>query len=564
MNSDFTFVFDNDGKAHAMKEGKVVASADSVEQLEAIVKQAAPPMLGNGSSGAGVSDLQNSLGVNADGQFGPQTEQAVKDYQQQNNLTADGVVGPDTMNSFKGDELKGMIGDATGTAGEQSLISGQPPSALFPKFNPPGSDAGKIPPLVDERSPQFGVRPESAPGFTPPPAGSALQSQMPGNGGGLIDNAASDLASGAANAAGDLYRSSPEDMVNGAKDLVGGAANAVGDFFGGGNDAPSMRDPSPKMPNGVPPTKGMGQIFGSKEAKDCNCWDGYDRVPGTKPCSEGSCKKCDDHRSKESATHVITPNGLKGRILGKTKDMWGDTVTVRFENGRIVQFPTSDSLRYASEQEEVLSVTASLRERLNAPIEGDSESLVSRINELKSIRREAQVKIANGDVSFEDESELDNIAVESDAELGQVVAALDHINDENTDAYRPPTMHVAEQASLGGNDGTWLDDAFSTMVSEASSTDYDKLMSEGPEAFVAELNTAALANAGATREIASSHIRSKTAGANPQARNSFETAWIDRVETLRRKEILNRKTKAKKEAAAETDHSNLPDDILFG
>lgn len=25
--------------------------------------------------------------------------------------------------------------------------------------------------------------------------------------------------------------------------------------------------------------------------KDCNCWDGYKRVPGTKPCAPGSCKK---------------------------------------------------------------------------------------------------------------------------------------------------------------------------------------------------------------------------------------------------------------------------------
>jgi len=25
--------------------------------------------------------------------------------------------------------------------------------------------------------------------------------------------------------------------------------------------------------------------------KDCNCWDGYSRVPGTKPCASGSCKK---------------------------------------------------------------------------------------------------------------------------------------------------------------------------------------------------------------------------------------------------------------------------------
>jgi hypothetical protein len=412
MNSDLTFVFDNDGKAHAMKEGKVVASADSVEELETLVREAAPapqaPM--------------------------PQPPMPVDQQQQQ---------------------------QAPGT----------PPAT--PIVNPPGTPGG-IPNQV------------APPGTVMAPNTPIGQGQVP------------------------------------------------------------------------------QQLMAAKDG--CDCWDGYERVSGTEACAEGSCKKCDDHRGKEkeSATHVITPNGLKGRILGKTKDMWGDTVTVRFENGRIVQFPVSDGLRYASEKEEVLSVTASLRERLNVSSDGDRDSLIARIGELKSIRREAQVKIANDGASFEDEAELDNISVEAGTELGEVVAALDHINDETTEAYRPPTMHVAEQASLGGNDGTWLDDTFSNMVSEANHTDYDKLMSEGPEAFVAELETPALADSGVTREMASSHIRSKTAGANPDARDSFETAWIDRVETLRRKEILNRKTKAKKEAAAETDHSNLPDDILFG
>tara|TARA_Y100000401_G_scaffold81831_1_gene67226 strand:+ start:314 stop:511 length:198 start_codon:yes stop_codon:yes gene_type:complete len=27
------------------------------------------------------------------------------------------------------------------------------------------------------------------------------------------------------------------------------------------------------------------------QAKSCDCWDGYKRVPGTKPCAKGSCKK---------------------------------------------------------------------------------------------------------------------------------------------------------------------------------------------------------------------------------------------------------------------------------
>jgi len=35
-------------------------------------------------------------------------------------------------------------------------------------------------------------------------------------------------------------------------------------------------------------------------AKNCDCWEGYKRVPGTKPCAPGSCEKCDSH-SKKSA-----------------------------------------------------------------------------------------------------------------------------------------------------------------------------------------------------------------------------------------------------------------------
>ena len=27
------------------------------------------------------------------------------------------------------------------------------------------------------------------------------------------------------------------------------------------------------------------------QQKSCNCWEGYKRVPGTKPCAKGSCRK---------------------------------------------------------------------------------------------------------------------------------------------------------------------------------------------------------------------------------------------------------------------------------
>lgn len=37
----------------------------------------------------------------------------------------------------------------------------------------------------------------------------------------------------------------------------------------------------------------------------CDCWEGYERVPGTKPCAEGSCRKCDDDRKKKAARRYV-------------------------------------------------------------------------------------------------------------------------------------------------------------------------------------------------------------------------------------------------------------------
>ena len=41
------------------------------------------------------------------------------------------------------------------------------------------------------------------------------------------------------------------------------------------------------------------------QAKDCKCWKGYKRVPGTKPCAEGSCEKCDTHKESRRRRQAI-------------------------------------------------------------------------------------------------------------------------------------------------------------------------------------------------------------------------------------------------------------------
>ena len=50
-----------------------------------------------GSRGAQVKKLQEALGVDADGSFGPGTEAALKTWQAANGLEADGIAGPATL-----------------------------------------------------------------------------------------------------------------------------------------------------------------------------------------------------------------------------------------------------------------------------------------------------------------------------------------------------------------------------------------------------------------------------------------------------------------------------------
>jgi putative chitinase len=56
-----------------------------------------------GSEGEDVKKLQQKLGVDPIGKFGPKTDAAVKVWQSANGLTADGVVGPSTWSKLMGE-----------------------------------------------------------------------------------------------------------------------------------------------------------------------------------------------------------------------------------------------------------------------------------------------------------------------------------------------------------------------------------------------------------------------------------------------------------------------------
>ena len=59
-------------------------------------------LLKRGSNDDNVKKLQEKLGIEAVGNFGPKTEIAVKEWQSKNGLTADGIVGEATWNKIMG------------------------------------------------------------------------------------------------------------------------------------------------------------------------------------------------------------------------------------------------------------------------------------------------------------------------------------------------------------------------------------------------------------------------------------------------------------------------------
>jgi peptidoglycan hydrolase-like protein with peptidoglycan-binding domain len=54
-------------------------------------------LLRRGTRGETVKRLQAALGVDADGRFGPATEEAVKAFQAEHGLDVDGLAGPETL-----------------------------------------------------------------------------------------------------------------------------------------------------------------------------------------------------------------------------------------------------------------------------------------------------------------------------------------------------------------------------------------------------------------------------------------------------------------------------------
>jgi peptidoglycan hydrolase-like protein with peptidoglycan-binding domain len=93
--------------------------------------------LAPGAQGAGVRALQQKLGLDADGAYGPLTRAAVKRFQRSNGLAADGVAGPATLAALglaaTAAATASASGDATPRAASQLVAIAQCESGGDPR-----------------------------------------------------------------------------------------------------------------------------------------------------------------------------------------------------------------------------------------------------------------------------------------------------------------------------------------------------------------------------------------------------------------------------------------------
>jgi peptidoglycan hydrolase-like protein with peptidoglycan-binding domain len=124
----------------------------------AAVAPASKPVLRVGSTGPAVAELQQRLGVTADGQFGPQTRAAVVAFQQAHALGADGVVGPMTWGALEG-AAPAAAPASTPAAPTAGLGPTAPAADKQVASQPAGPDhAGTEPPAVAQPAVDGGVR----------------------------------------------------------------------------------------------------------------------------------------------------------------------------------------------------------------------------------------------------------------------------------------------------------------------------------------------------------------------------------------------------------------------
>src|ERR1019366_2165783 len=148
--------------------------------------------------------------------------------------------------------------------------------------------------------------------------------------------------------------------------------------------------------------------------------------------------------------------------LSSVEGLWGDEITVRFDNGQIRHFATAADVKYSNETEEQAfnNPVAFLQSRVDEMYDHSRSGLTERIHVLNDVRNSAGRLITAG-ASHTDAASLHKIALEVEAEKREIKEALDHLEAADAEAFEAPatfSTSAVEQAELGrASADTWLD-----------------------------------------------------------------------------------------------------------
>lgn len=273
-------------------------------------------------------------------------------------------------------------------------------------------------------------------------------------------------------------------------------------------------------------------------------------------------------KKREAATHITTPNGLKGKIMNRINGLWGEQeLTVRLENGRIAKFIVKGDEEWTNERtasaESPLTV---LRTELDDSYGHDKKSLAGRISKLKSIIHTASALVAtNNKLSYDEQQEANKIVLEATAEGNEIKSALEYLEASDVEPFAPPKPVVVAQAAVGNTSGgSWLDKTAEAMTEEAESENYDQLLLEGPVELAAEMDTGTLDNPDSVAEMALSHVVSKTALFNEQDVVEYREKFVVATKLAAEKELAVRKAEeTEKVTQKEASTKSSPDEALF-
>jgi len=118
---------DADGIVGPRTRAKLIPTTEKKDADKKDARCAGSWWLSRGAVGEAVKEIQQALGIPADGIFGPRTEQAVKEFQTAHSLDADGIVGPRTRAKIPTDKK-----DAAPAAVPSAPLESQAPVAESP------------------------------------------------------------------------------------------------------------------------------------------------------------------------------------------------------------------------------------------------------------------------------------------------------------------------------------------------------------------------------------------------------------------------------------------------